>query len=147
MDGETIDGKKCSENKSDSKSFSKHIDTEKMLDMLKKSKIKKELKDQVEILIDILFCNEKIIGYRSSINYFLEKLIEQCPTCNKYEYRIKSASPKDGNNDFYICSLLCNKCKTHSIEIILPFKLIQSYCNFHNLTPPVIGEAFENMDS
>lgn len=124
--------------------FTQHLDPEKFAEEVKKSKMKKELKAQIEVLLSILFCNERIIHYRTSINYFLEKLIDQCPNCHKYEYRIINAEPKDGNTSFYECELICERCQRHNVSLVLPFKLVQSYCQFYEIKTPAEGEKFED---
>ncbi len=121
-----------------------HVDIEKLAEELAKSKIKKELKEDILVLIKILECNEKIIHYRTSINYFLEKLIPECPNCNKYCFRIESAIPKEGNHDYYTTKLICEQCLRHSVDIIVPYKLIVSYCHFYQIPPPIHGQEFQD---
>lgn len=122
--------------------FTQHIDPEAMEKEVDKSKMKKELKEQVKTLIAILHCNERIIHYRTSINYFLEKIIEPCPNCHGYFYRIPSANTHEGSKDYYSCVLLCEKCKRHNVTIVLPYRLVVSYCHFYQLTPPEQGKPF-----
>lgn len=126
--------------------FTKHVDVEELMAAIKKSKIKKELKEQIETLVEILFCNERIIHYRTSINYFLEKLVDACPTCEEYSYRIVQATPKPDNSWFYICELTCERCKRHRVDIMLPFKVVQEYCRFHQIEEPNQGDALQDFN-
>lgn len=122
--------------------FTEHVDPEELMSDIEKSKIRTDLKGKIKTLVQILHCNERIIHYRTSVNYFLEKLTDECPNCNCYSYRIPSAEPKDGSADFYSFQLTCERCKKHSIQMILPYKLLVSYCHFYQITPPNLGERF-----
>lgn len=122
--------------------FTAQLDVEKLQEEIKQSKMKKELKDKLEMLIDILFCNERIIYYKTSVNYFLEKLIDPCPNCKKYMFRIESATPKQGTS-YYVTKFICESCRTHAVEIIVPYKLIAAYCDFYSLPHPEDGKDFQ----
>lgn len=124
--------------------FTVQLDVEALQAEIAQSKINKGLKEKLEMLIDILFCNERIIHYRTSVNYFLEKLIDPCPTCKKYSYRIEKSVPKEGNPDYCVTTFICEPCKGHKVEMIVPYKLVLAYCHFYQITPPERGQQFSD---